>query len=325
MALGAVVLVGAIVGIVIAAGGGGGSKHQTTAAVTPTAAEATVISGDGITLKPDIPLPGTPTAIAAGDRFIWVSFPDSQELVRVSQLTRDTATFKVAGQPNAIASARGGRGIWLAESHFGPLALVGFADPNKLIKKATLEQTPSLLAADPNDGTVWASDTAGHVGHVAIDGTVIAQTVVSPPPQGIGAGEPDWGWAVNGSKLVRIDPHNGSQTSFDVGPGPVSVTFDNGVWTARSNGHVTRFDPRKLKLSTDVLVAGSLDQIAAREGAQSVWAIGRGEMSLYRISNTSQAKVTGTVRFRSQPVALVITQGGVWVATQDHTLVQIKG
>ncbi len=323
------VLVGAIVAVVIAASGGGSKPPATTPVtpttpVAPTAAEASVTSGAGITIKPDIPLPGTPAAIGAGDRFVWVSLPDSQKLFRVSQLTRDSLPFTVEGQPNAITSASGGRGIWVAETHFGPLALLGFDRPT-LIRNTRLTQTPSLLAADPNDGTAWASDTAGHVSHVALDGTVLAQTTVSPPPQGIGAGEPDWGWAVNGAKLVRIDPHTGTQASFDIGPGPVSVTFDTGVWVARSDGHVVRFNPRTLKPSTEVMAPASLDQIAAREGAQSVWAISTGATTLYRISNTTPAKVTGTVKFRSQPVAIVITQGGVWVATQDHTLVQLKG
>jgi hypothetical protein len=50
-------------------------------------------------------------------------------------------------------------------------------------------------------------------------------------------------WAVDGD-LVRLNPRNAAQRSFNMGTGSVSVALDGGVWVAHSGGFLTRFDPR---------------------------------------------------------------------------------
>jgi hypothetical protein len=142
------------------------------------------------------------------------------------------------------------------------------------------------------------------------------------------AGEGHWLWAVNGapSGLVRVGS-SGSPTTFDTHAGPVAVTLDQGVWTAHTNGHVTRFDPRPgfLDVNTDTPVAPELDAIAAVENAPAVWTISKQTRTLYRLSTAPGAPITGRVTFASAPVALAAMGGGVWVATQDGHAVEILG
>ncbi len=136
-------------------------------------------------------------------------------------------------------------------------------------------------------------------------------------------------WAVNGANdgLVRVSlGAGGSPTTFVAGPGPVAVTLDQGVWTAHSNGHVTRFDPRldHLHVNTDIAIAPELDGIAAVESGPFVWAISRRARTLYRISNTSTPAVTGTVSLASAPVSLAVDAHSVWVATVDGKVIQVR-
>jgi hypothetical protein len=118
----------------------------------------------------------------------------------------------------------------------------------------------------------------------------------------------------------------GGTTQFNAGAAPVAVTFDAGVWTAHADGHVTVFDPRPnhLQVNREVAVAPELDGIVARENDPSVWAISRQTRTVYRLSNTPQPTLTGTVVFSSPPVGLVLAGQSVWAALQDGNLTQIR-
>jgi hypothetical protein len=127
------------------------------------------------------------------------------------------------------------------------------------------------------------------------------------------------------SGLIRISLGDASTTTFDAHAAPVSVAFDQGVWTAHSTGHVTRFDPRpgSLNVNTDSRIAPSLDAIGAIENQPSVWTTSKQTRTLYRLSTQTGAPVTGTVRFAGAPVALAVTSSAVWVATGDGNLTAI--
>jgi hypothetical protein len=58
-------------------------------------------------------------------------------------------------------------------------------------------------------------------------------------------------------------------------------------------------------------------------GVERVWAISRTTKTLYRISNAGSPTPSGTVVFASPPASLAVSDGSVWVATEDGSLVQI--
>jgi streptogramin lyase len=266
--------------------------------------------------------PGAISVIPLGG--LWISLPDRGAVVRVNPATGRSTSFAVGGRPTWIAA--GSSGVWVANS--APASVVRLnARTGAQIASATLRASATALATSRTTGAAWVADGSGEISHIGLDGAVLGSpTSVTPAATGIGSGE-GWVWATNGDTrgLIRVSPQGGSSARFDAGPGTTAVTFDQGVWTAHSNGHVTRFDPRpdRLQVNSDLPVAPELDGIAAVEQQPSVWAISKRTMTLYRISNTSQPAVTGTVAFSSAPTALAVGERSVWVATGDGKVTQI--
>jgi hypothetical protein len=308
-----------VVVLAIALGGGGGGGGGGSGRSNPA------VSGAGLSIASTVALGGTPAALSVGpEGNLWASLPDDGEVVRIGATAGRERTFAVGGHPSAIAAGR--NGLWVAGSTAGPLARFNLRT-GRLEQAVQLTSAPSLLAADPSDGSVWAVESGGAAVHVSATGVTLgAPITISPPPTAATAGEPNWLWAVNGS-LVRAG--NGTQPhTFDAHPGPVAVALDQGVWTAHANGHVTRFDPRAghLNVNTDQPVAPELDAIAAPENGAAVWTISKQTKTLYRLSSTGQnAPVTGTVTFGSAPVAVATTADSAWVATADGRVTQIAG
>jgi serine/threonine-protein kinase len=266
--------------------------------------------------------PGGLAVTQGGD--VWVSLPATGTAVRMAS-TGARTRFAVGGRPSLVAA--GPAGIWLSNSSSGALALFD-AQTGRPIAHSPLTSPPTALATDPGDGSAWAADSTGAVVHIDPSGSLAGQQAQIPPPVlGLGWGE-GWLWALKGEAggLVRISlGGDGSTTTFDTRPAPVSVTFDQGVWTAHSTGDVTRFDPRPgvLHINTDNRIAPSLDAINAIENEPSVWATSKQTRTLYRLSTQTGAPVTGTVRFAAAPVALAVTSSAVWVATGDGNLTAI--
>jgi hypothetical protein len=265
--------------------------------------------------------PGGATADPKGN--IWVSLPGRGAIARVDAATGHTQTFPVGGHPSAIAAAFDR--VWVAGSAMGPLASLNIFTGRPL-SYTQFQNAPTAIALDDDDTSACTADASGAITHITSDGTLIGAAKVSPAATGIGCGE-GWVWAVHAapSGLVRMADYGGT-SQFNAGSAPVAVTFDLGVWTAHADGHVTVFDPRPdhLQVNREIAVAPELDGIVARENDPSVWAISRQTRTVYRISNTTQPTLTGTVVFSSPPVALVLAGQSVWVALQDGNLTQIR-
>jgi DNA-binding beta-propeller fold protein YncE len=187
--------------------------------------------------------------------------------------------------------------------------------------------SPTALAVDPKDGSVWVADSSATLTHVDASGNVIGSPIrVSAPAKELGVGE-GWLWVVDGAApgLIRASRSGSSAgTGVDVGPA-IGVTFDSGVWVAGSGGRVTRVDPRpsQPRSNGQTTVAPDLDGIAAVERGPYVWAISASAKALYRITNASRPAAERAVTFASPPVALAVIGGSVWVATADGKVTQI--
>jgi serine/threonine-protein kinase len=323
-------LIAAGVAIALVAGGGGSpapapQSTPTATAGHPVSGAVSSISGAGLSQGRALALGGVPARLSVGPGGdMWASLPDSGAIVRIAAAGHKR--FAVGGQPSAIAVGPGG--VWVAGTSAGPLARFN-PQTGKVAAVSQLDHAPKLVSVDPSDSSVWTVESGGAVTRLSPTGSTLGSSAtLSPPPVDATAGEPNWLWAVNGGPrgLVRVGS-SGSPTTFDTHPGPVSVTLDQGVWTAHGNGHVTRFDPRTgfLNVNTDMPVAPELDAIAAVENAPAVWTISKQTKTLYRLSTAPGAPITGRVTFASAPVALAAMGGGVWVATQDGQAVEILG
>jgi hypothetical protein len=119
---------------------------------------------------------------------------------------------------------------------------------------------------------------------------------------------------------------DGGISQINGGPSPVAATLDRGLWLANRDGAVTVFDPdvSSLRVTREVAVAPELDGIDAAEAGSTVWAFSRQTKTLYRIANTAQPSVTGTVVLHSAPVAIALSGQSICVATQDGNLTELR-
>jgi serine/threonine protein kinase len=324
------ILVLAVVGVLVATlSGGGSSASQTSVTSTPTPGSGSAgirLHGGGMTVGRTIGVSSLPGSVSLGTRNVWVSLPDAGRLVRTNQTSGAPRNFAAHGRPNALAA--GVRGLWVAATASDSLAQFNGGTGTQ-VAAVKLPGSPTALALDQDDSSAWVADSSGAISHVAIGPTVVGTAAHSAPAATSLAWGEGWLWAVNGSDkgLVRVSlVGDGSSTTFAVGPSPIGVTLDQGVWIAHANGHVTRFDPRAghLGVNADIAVAPELDAIAAADPSPFVWAISQSQKTVYRITNTSQPAVTGTIVLNSPPVALAVNAHSIWVATRDHTVTQIR-
>jgi hypothetical protein len=313
------------------------TQAATTSAAAPSTTSAAAgeiqIQGGGMTIGRTIGLAGVPGSVSLGTKNVWISLPDRGELVRSSLRTGAQRTSAASGRPTALVA--GTRALWVTPAASTTLAQFN-GGSGAQVHTARLTGHPVAIALDQADSTAWVADSTGAISHVGLGppGTRTPAPVIGTPAHttpaatSIAAGE-GWLWATIAAThgLVRVSlGRSGSSTTYPAGQHPVAVTLDQGVWTATANGHVTRFDPRpgKLRVNADVAVAPQLDAIAATDPGPFVWAISKSRKTLYRVTNTSKPAVTGTVVFKSSPVALAVDADSVWVATQDHKVTQIR-
>lgn len=300
------------------------AAHHGTAHVQTPPSVAPLQSITGITEGRTVAVGGTPGGVTADSNGnLWVSLPGSGAVTRVNAASGAKQTFLVGGHPGAILAAFDR--IWVSGSAMGALASLNLFTGQPL--SFTEAQTPpNMLAVDDDDTSGCTADPSGNVTHIDSTGTVIGAASVVPPATGVGCGE-GWVWAIHNApnSLVRIGDFGGA-TQFNAGPAPVGIAFDTGVWTALADGHVTVFDPRPthLQVNRDIAVAPALDGIVARENDPSVWAFSKQTRTVYRISNTPQPTLTGTVVFNSPPVSLVLAGQSLWVALEDGNVTQIR-
>ena len=320
----------AAAGILITAlTGGSGHPSSSGRAPSPTAGTASAeikIHGTGLRAGQMIALPSAPGSISVGSRNVWISLPGKGELLRFNPLTGHRRVFRASGRPTAITA--GFSALWVADTH--ARSLVQFnGDSGVQVASTSLAGTPTAVAVDQKDSSAWVADSSGAISHVALGGAMIGTPAhITPAATSLVWGE-GWVWATNrgDNGLVRVGlGTTGSSTAYATGPRPIAVALDQGVWTAHADGHVTRFDPQfdQLRVNANIRIASELDSIAATERSPFVWAISRRSMTLYRITNTTNPAVTGTVVFTSPPIALAAAPHSVWVATQHGKVIQIR-
>ena len=305
----------------------------TSASTTGSGAGRIKLQGGGMTAGRTIGLTGLPGSVSLGTRNIWVSEPDSGELVRTNLASGARSVFPASGKPTALAA--GPRALWVAQSASQSLAQFN-GDRGTQVHAAKLPGSPVAVALDQHDSTAWVADSSGAISHVGLgpgaSGTpapVIGTPAHSDPPATSVSWGERWLWATNGSAngVVRVSlDTSGSSAAYRAGQRPVAVTVDQGVWVATASGHVTRLDPRTTppQPNADTVVAPELDAIAATDPGPFVWAISTRQKTVYRITNTSKPAVTGTIVFSSPPIALAVNANSVWVATQDRKVTEIR-
>ena len=276
-----------------------------------------------------VPVGSPPGAIAFGAGSVWVSFPDSPSVARISPGSRRVVAsipLGVAAQSLAVA----GSALWAVGS--GPtdpyLTLerinpsFGSASRARRLPVVVLGDTGSLsgrgetLLVAPRTGLLtWVDARSGRT-----LGRLDPNAAPSAAALGFGG---SWLAYREANLVVRVDS-SGAITQIPVGRGPSAVAVGKrAVWVANAlDGTVKSIDPATGAVITTIPV-GSIPTAIATDG-DSVWVASGGDGKLVRIDERSN-KVTAKVAIGGSPQALAVGGGKVWASVQTPAPAQPSG
>ena len=288
-----------------------------------------VVDAASARLLSSMPVGSPPGAIAFGGGSVWVSFPDSRSVSRISpDSTRVAASIPLGVAAQSIAVA--GTSLWTVGS--GPtdpyLTLerinptFGSVSRARRLPVVVLGDTGSLsgrgetLLVAPRTGLLTRVD--------ARSGRTLEQLDpnAAPAAAALGFGN-SWLAYREANLVVRVDS-SGASTQIPVGRGPSAIAVGKrAVWVANAlDGTVKSIDPATSAVITTIAV-GSSPTALATDG-DSVWVANSGDGTLVRIDERSN-RVTAKVEVGGSPQALAVGGGKVWASIQTPVPAQPSG
>jgi len=261
-----------------------GEKDQGKRSVAVAANSVAAIDPAGNRVVADVPVGGTPAAIAAGEGALWVLNADDQTVSRIDPATRGVKTFGTGGVPVDLAAGEGA--LWVGNGRRGRAQYVG----------------PSATSVSRFD-----TQTNGIRASVTLPRTGEAQANTNTDHLTVGAGSV---WAVGPDYSVsRIDPGT-AQIVGRIGPLGIEAVAagPEGVWARDGHGTLVRLDRRGPRIR---IAASKLAGIAVGEGA--VWATAPHDGKLWRVDSEPQL-VARPIAVGAGASAVATGGGAVWVA-----------
>jgi len=261
-----------------------------------------------------------PGAIAYAAGSIWVSYPDTRSIARVSPGSLRTVTsvpLDVPAQSLAVAASD----VWAVGSNFTDTYLtLDRIDPT-FATATRAQKLPLVVSGDTGSlaggaGSIVVAPRSGFVTHIdARSGRVVGRIDPTVPPTAVAKGfGSTWLAYPEANEVVRIDA-TGAITPIPVGREPSAITVGRrAVWVADTLGNTVKsIDPATSSVVTTVDVGSAPDAIA--EGGDSVWVANGGDGTLTRIDERT-GRPTADVTVGGSPQALVLADGKVWVSVQ---------
>ena len=259
-----------------------------------------------------VPLPPSPTAVAAGLGALWVAEAHAGLVARVDPQHRAiAATIPVGTRPSRIVVADGR--VWVLDRVSRTVSAI---DPNN----DTIAQTVAV-GGDPSDivvsaGSLWVTDHSHDTISRIDPGTGRVQSVIrtGSGPTGLAAAGA-WVWVANdGSGTVqRIDARTGVVTgTIRVGDAPAAIAATPAaVWVLDPlDATLSQIDPQR-----DAVVAtlpvGSAPTSLAQSGGY-VWVADERDGTLVRFT-PGHDRPTNPIRVGGRIRALAV-DGGLWLA-----------
>jgi YVTN family beta-propeller protein len=272
-----------------------------------------VIDAEAVGITSQVPLDSAPSAITAGEGFLWVASEDEGTVSRYEPASGAVQTLTLGGSPGALAYGAGS--LWVTNSEERTLVQIN-PKTAAVVQTIAVGNAPGAVAV--GHGAVWVAN--------AIDGTVsrfdLAQgavtdtIVIGPTPAGIAAGAGAvWVSSESTGTVVRVDPASRSVVqAINVGNGPTAVVAGGGaVWvTNRQDGTASRIDPGSNAVSAVLRVGSNPSAVAADSDA--VWVASGGDGTITRIEPQS-GQVTDTLTLGSSPSALALAGDKLWATT----------
>ncbi|HEY2939052.1 MAG TPA: ABC transporter substrate-binding protein [Gaiellaceae bacterium] len=329
-AAGAVILAGAITAASIELTGGGGGTTAALSAVVPDSLAVVDPKTNGIVGQ--VHIPGRPSLVTAGRRFVWVASDASRT---VSSIASDKRAVGNVVAPNATPSALTAEGdaVWMFD---GTRRILLKIDPayEEPTRRIALPRAPPLPATNRRLSSLsvffgahalWVTDGSSRLLRVEPEsGRVQALDVHHPLDDvAVSAGAV---WAVSGpaASLFKIDRHaRAIETRIRIvnrlgatAPFPVAVAVGEGsVWVVNANTQtVSRIDPEFDSVTATIPLGIGRNPSDIATGGDAVWVANSGNGTLARIDPSTNS--SSAIPLGNRPTSVAVGGGRVWVSVQ---------
>jgi DNA-binding SARP family transcriptional activator/streptogramin lyase len=313
VAVGALLLAGAVTGLVLALSGSSGP-------IAVLANSIAVLDPATGRITADVPIGGRPVAMTLGGGSLWVANADDQTVIRINPKTRKVEDT-IGGLGNDVSDLAFAFGsLWVAGGNDGTLMRIDPRDKGvrqlDLVKSREPAPQPVFLVA-AGAGSVWI--TRGNQ-VLQIDPTTNEVTtrtqVFRPQALGVGAGS---AWASTETEhLLRIEPLRGevivnkdlSQPTF------FPLVYHRSLWVIAGDSPplVLRLDPGTLA-QEGVIQFPKQFPIELTSGEGAVWTVDHDGARVWRI-DPATTRATRLADVGLHPIAITAGAGAVWVGVQ---------
>jgi branched-chain amino acid transport system substrate-binding protein len=331
LAAGALILVGVIAAAAVGLTRRGDGTPAGLVSVAPDS--LAVVDPQTSRITAQIPIPGGPSAVAAGRKAVWVAGDDSRTISSIAADKRAHVTHVVAPNATPSALAADGDAVWVLDGNRRVLLRIDptYGAPTRRIRlpraplaPATNQRLSSLSVAS-GAGALWVTD--GSTRLLRVDptrGAVKSLDVgVALNDVAVGAGAV---WAISGrtASVFRIDTQARSVKNpirivnrlGSTAPFPVEVAVGEGsVWVLNGNTQtVSKIDPEfgGVAATIPLGIGSNPSDVATGDGA--VWVANSGNGTVARIDpNTGSV---ATIPLGNSPTDVAVGGGRVWVSIQ---------
>jgi DNA-binding SARP family transcriptional activator len=317
--IGALLLAGAVAGIVVAVTG-----EADAVVVEPNS--VAVVNPENGKVVADVPIGGRPVAIAIGAGAVWVVNADDQTIVRIDPKTRKVVKAIGGLGTNVSDVAVGFGSVWVAGGNDGTLtridpSLNAPGAPIDLGKGGELVPKAVFLVAT-GAGSVWV--TRGNtVLRIDPRSNEVKKTVATSRPQGLGVGAGSvWVPLIN-EHLLRFDATTGKLTADEDLSSPLffPVVYDHSLWLVA----YSETTPQVLHLDTSAVTQrGAAIPFTIKRfpfglarGAGALWTVTPSDGALWRIDPATH-RATRLTEVGHHPLSVAAGKNAVWVGVQEE-------
>ena len=310
----------AVVAIVLSTGGDEG-RGARSAAIAGNSVAAIDPATNSVVA--DVPVGGTPTAIAAGEGALWVLNADDQTVSRIDAATRAVKTFGTGGVPIDVAAGEGA--LWVGNGRRGGAQFIGPSATSvsrfdtetnglratvKLPRRGQGHLNTNTDHLAVGAGAVWAVGPDFSVSRIDPGTTEIVGHAGSLDFEAVAAG-PEGVWARDGrGTLARLD-RQGPRIHIDTAALAGIAVGEGAVWAAApQEGRLWRVDSEAQLVARPIDVGQGVSAVTVGEDA--VWAANALRGTVSRVDPATN-KVTATVDVGGTPRRMAVAGGRIWV------------
>ena len=319
-------LIAAILGVVLVAGAAAAGIVLASRGSSPVPVHANSVAAldaDSGKVLADVPIGGSPIALAVGAGSVWAVDGDHSTVSRIDRRTKER--IPIGGLGSDLKDLAFGFGaLWVAGGNDGTVLRVDPRDDGVEPVDLGAANAP-VFAIRVGKRAVWAmrgSDVVRIDPHRNVaDGRV----PVRSGPIGIALGLGSLWVSTQDERIVRVEPRTLKQVyAQDIGEQPFfPVIAGPSLWTVLLPGvgdrpHVVELDPGTLTQSSAVAMPQAFPYQLVADGA-TVWWVDPLRRAAYRLAPSS-ARPDLVASLPHHPIAIALDGRTVWVGVQARPL-----